>query len=142
MIAIDTNLLVYAHRASTPESKDARDAIERAANTSKIGICLPCIGEFWSVVTHVNAIGRPSSPTEAADFIRMIINGVGAKIWYPGEGFEERCFRLAIELGVGGVRFSDLQIGLIAVENGANVIWTHDRKFLKIPRLKIKDPIG
>ena len=37
MIALDTNLLVYAHRSATPEHKNAGAAIERAAASSGWG---------------------------------------------------------------------------------------------------------
>jgi uncharacterized protein len=143
MIAIDTNLLVYAHRSATPESNAAKAAIEEAANSPMgFGISFPCLGEFWSVVTHPSCTGRPSTPEEASNFVRMLVNEAGAKIWYPGEGFGERCFEAATVLDVMGARYFDLQIGLIALENGADVIWTHDRNFLKLPKLKNKDPIG
>jgi len=46
-----------------------------------------------------------------------------------------------LNLGIHGARIFDLQIALIALENGATEIWTHDRNFLKIPGLKIHDPL-
>gem|GEM_PF-7044891 len=50
MIAVDTNLLVYAHRAGCPEHAAARRAIEEAANdTEGWGIPSSCLFEFWSV---------------------------------------------------------------------------------------------
>jgi hypothetical protein len=50
MIAIDTNLLVYAHRARTPEHARARKAIERAAaDDAGWGIAAASLTEFWAV---------------------------------------------------------------------------------------------
>lgn len=49
MIAIDTNLLGYAHREGFAEHRAARMAIEEAASRSAgCGIPLPCIAEFWT----------------------------------------------------------------------------------------------
>jgi predicted nucleic acid-binding protein len=62
MIAVDTNLLVYAHRARTREHAAARRAIERAAaHAAGWGLPLPVLAEFWAVVTHPSAAGRPST---------------------------------------------------------------------------------
>lgn len=69
MIALDTNLLVYAHRSATPEHKRARAAIERAAASSGWGIAAAVVAEFWSVVTHPAAGGRPSTAAEARGFL-------------------------------------------------------------------------
>lgn len=38
-------------------------------------------------------------------------------------------------------QYFDLQIALIALENSATHIWTHDRNFVGVPGLKIHDPI-
>ena len=50
--------------------------------------------------------------------------------------------QLALDLGVSGPRIFDLQIGLIAFENGATEIWTHDNKFIRIPGLRLHDPFS
>ncbi|MFM8292341.1 MAG: type II toxin-antitoxin system VapC family toxin, partial [Planctomycetia bacterium] len=65
MIAIDTNLLIYAHRSRTAEHRSARRAIEKAIGSSGgCGIALPSIAEFFGIVTHP-AAGQPSTPAEA-----------------------------------------------------------------------------
>jgi hypothetical protein len=142
MIAIDTNLLVYAHRRGTPEHKAAIKSLETAfSDPGGWGIAFPCIAEFWCVVTHPKCTGRPSKPKEAADFIASIIKDGDGQIWLPGHGFTERAINQAETLHIIGPRFFDLQIGLIAIENGAHTLWTHDANFLKIPGLKIIDPL-
>jgi hypothetical protein len=141
MIALDTNLLVYAHRARVPEHRAARRAIEQAAATAGWGIAAPSLPEFWAVVTHPGAAGRPSSPRQAAGFIRALA-AAGAEIWLPGPGFGERLIRLAEDLGVTGPRVFDLQIALVAFEGGATELWTHDRAFVTIPGLVVRDPLA
>lgn len=143
MIAIDTNLLIYAHRTALPEHRGAREAIERASRDPRgWGIALPSIAEFWSVVTHPGSSGRPSTPVQARGFFRELIIEAGAKLWMPHEGFWERLLELARELGVAGPRIFDLQIALTAVENGAVEIWTHDSRFLAFPGLRVQDPLS
>jgi predicted nucleic acid-binding protein len=63
------------------------------------------------------------------------------QVWLPGAGFAERLMQLACDLDVSGVRVFDLQIALTAFENGASEIWTHDADFVRVPGLRIVDPI-
>lgn len=142
MIALDSNLLIYAHRSDTPEHDSARRAIERAANSGRgWGSPLPCLAELWAVVTHPHAVGGPSSGSRASGFIAALV-AAGCRIWSPGEGFWPRLAELATERGISGPRIFDLQIGLIAADHGAHEIWTHDRHFAAPPGLKRVDPLG
>jgi hypothetical protein len=142
MIAIDTNLLVYAQRRNTPEHRTARKAIERASTDPRgWGIPVPCIAEFWCVVTHPASSGGPSPAKEARGFLHSLAESGGANIWIPGTGFWERLTQLASDMKFAGTRVYDLQIALIAVENGATELWSHDRAFAGVPGLLVRDPL-
>lgn len=143
MIAIDTNLLVYAHRTATPEHKGAQRAIEAACNSrSGCGVAAPSIAEFYSVVTHPGSSGRPSSPEEAAAFLRALEEGGGVAVWSQGPQFAARLLQTAADLDVRGVRVFDLQIALCALDGGATELWTHDAGFIKMPGLRLRDPLA
>lgn len=142
MIALDTNLLVYAHRAGLAEHRDARRAIERAAGREEgWGIAQPTLVEFWSVVTHPAATGRPSTAAEAKAFLQTLIRDGGGQVWLPSPGFDERLLDAAASAKVKGPRIFDLQIALLALEHGAREIWTHDRRFLTVSGLRAVDPL-
>lgn len=143
MIAVDTNLLVYAHRAGASQHRAARRALERAANDDAgWGIALASLAEFWSVITHPASTGRPSTPAEASAFLLSLVQSGGAQLWQPGSGFTDRLLALAVDRHIQGPRIFDLQIALTAVENGAREIWTHDRNFLSLPGLRVRDPLA
>ena len=111
MIAVDSNLLVYAHRTSVPEHRAAQRALERAAgDQAGWGITQASVTEFWSVVTHTASAGRPSTPAEASAFLRSLLRDGDAHFWLPGPGFGERLLHLAVDLDVRGPRIVDLQI--------------------------------
>lgn len=141
MIVLDTNILIYAHRSGTSEHQAARQAVEQAYAQGACGIALPSIAEFWSIVTHPKSVGGPSKPQEAQSFIDALVNELGFHICLPGLDFSQRLMQLAGDLGITGIRIFDLQIALIALENSATHIWTHDRNFVGVPGLKIHDPI-
>ena len=143
MIALDTNLLAYAQRRHAPEHDKARDAIEQALSDSRgCGISLPSIAEYWKVVTHPRSEGGPSTPREAEGFFRSLLDQTELQIWIPRPDFTQRLLRNAVDLSVSGHRIFDLQIALIALENGATEIWTHDRDFLKVRGLRVYDPLS
>ncbi len=141
MIALDTNILVYAHRAGVSEHRAAKRSIEELAGSAGgWGIPFPCVAEFWAVVTHPSSIGRPSRPREARQFLDNMVAG-GAKILYPRTGAMERLLELAVRLDVQGARIFDLQIGLICQDSGVREIWSHDRNFVTVPGLVMSDPL-
>ncbi len=141
MIAIDTNLLVYAHRSGLAEHRPARQAIELASRDERgWGITQPSVAEFWSVVTHPASVGGPSTAEQAGKFLRALWQA-GGHVWGPGDGFAGRLVQVAGQLGVQGTRIFDLQIALTAFDNGAAEIWTHDKGFVVFPGLRIHDPL-
>ena len=142
MIAVDTNLLVYAHRAAVPEHRSAQSALEQASRDERgWGVAVSCLAEFWSLVTHPKAAGRPSTPAEAGDFLHALVHDGRLQLWSPGPGFGPRLLQMATELSISGTRIFDLQIALTAFDNGAVEIWSHDRRFASFPGLAVHDPL-
>lgn len=140
MIALDTNLLVYAHWSTAPRHRTGQDAVNRASTSAEgWGFSLPVVGEFWSVATRPTASGRPSTGEEARRFIGAL-QAAGAQIWTPGAGFAVRLARLADDLSAVGPRIFDLQIALTAFEAGATELWTADRSFVSVPGLPVVYP--
>ncbi len=142
MIAVDTNLLVYAHRGGVPEHRSAQRALERASRDKRgWGVAVACLAEFWSLVTHPKATGRQSTPAEALDFFRALVDDGGLRLWSPGHGFGPRLLQAAADLSISGARIFDLQIALTAFDNGATELWSHDRHFTSFPGLSVHDPL-
>jgi toxin-antitoxin system PIN domain toxin len=142
VIAVDTNLLVYAHRSSLPEHRRARRALEQASgNPRGWGIALASVAEFWSVVTH-RAAPRPSTAREATSFLATLETDAAMQVWAPRTGFETRLLQLASDLEVAGARVFDLQIALTVFEHGAAEFWTHDQGFTRVPGLRLVDPLA
>lgn len=142
MIALDTNLLVYAHRRGAAEHGSARQAIERAASQPLgWGIPLPCVAEFWMVVTHPSCPGGASSADLASRFIASLIGSGRGQLWHPLPGFGLRLAQAGSARAVCGARIFELQIAMIAAENGATELWTHHRAFVTVPGLRVVDPL-
>lgn len=143
MIGIDTNLLVYAHRSGAPQHRTARAAIERASlHPRGWGIALPSIAEFLAVVTHPSSAEGPSDPSQARRFIEVLLESGQGLIWQPRPDFGNRLAEAVAAIGLHGPRIFDLQIAMIAQENGARQLWTHDRGFVTTPGLRVIDPLS
>ncbi len=141
MIAVDTNLLVYAHRADVPEHAAAVRVMEPLlTGSTEWGFSVAVGGEFWGVVTHAPLWKRASRPEETARFLTYLIEESGARVFPPSEGFLQRVVKQAARLRVAGARIHDLQIGLMSLESGATELWTHDRQFMAPPGLSVVDP--
>ena len=66
MIAVDTNILVYAHRSEAPFHEQAFECLKSLAEGSqRWGIPVSCIHEFLAVVTNPKVF-RPASRYEQA----------------------------------------------------------------------------
>ena len=143
MIAIDTNLLIYAHREGCSEHRASQEAIERADSLPG-GWCipLPCLLEFWSVVTHVTASGGPTRPDVALRFIEALTAPGHAGILQPAGNFTKRCLQAALRMDVRGARVFDLQIAVLCQDGGVSELWTHDRGFVTLPGLAVHDPLA
>lgn len=142
MIALDTNLLVYAHFANSPEHEAAARALEAARRSRRgWGVAFPAVAEFWRVTTHPSVAPTWDAPRAAAEFLTELWKA-GAVCWLPLMGFERRLIEEAGRLGVRGARVCDLQIALISREAGADQVWTHDRGFLPLAGLAVMDPLA
>ena len=72
MIAVDTNILIYAHRAESPFHARAVAAMDRLASSGRPwGTVWQCVHEFAAIVTHPK-IYRP--PTSMDDCLAEIAN--------------------------------------------------------------------
>lgn len=70
MIAVDTNILVHAHRADAQWSDPARACLQKLAQgRSAWAIPWPCIHEFLAIVTHPRIYTPPSTIEQAIDQI-------------------------------------------------------------------------
>ncbi len=66
MIAIDTNVLVYAHRHDSEWHPQASASVQRLATGQVLwGLPWPCVHEFLAIVTHPRIYDPPSTMAQA-----------------------------------------------------------------------------
>lgn len=137
MIAVDTNVLIAAHRSEHPRHEKATGRLhEIAEGDAPWGLPIFCIGEFLRVTTHARVFTPPSSLEVATEFIDRLLESPSLRLLLPSERFWER-FRCAVERGEArGNLVFDAQIAAVCEEHGALDLVTGDRDFARFPRLR------
>jgi uncharacterized protein len=142
MIAVDTNLLVYAHREDSPWHAAALAAMTGLAEgRAAWAIPWPCAHEFLSIVTHPR-IYRPPSPLAVA--VRALQAWAASPaVRFLGEGSDHltRLAALALAAKVEGPLIHDARIVAICADHGVRELWTADRDFSRFPSLKSRNPL-
>ncbi len=88
MIAVDTNILIYAHRAEFPEHVAARKLLADLAEGPELW-ALPvfCLGEFLRVVTHPAILKPPSDLPAAKRSLEALLDSPSVRVLSPGDRF-------------------------------------------------------
>jgi toxin-antitoxin system PIN domain toxin len=139
MIAVDTNILVHAHRADSPWHEPATRALS-TLGAGHWGIPWPCLHEFYAVVTHPR-IFDPPTPLE--DALLAVESWLGASLPALGET-DEHWPVLADLLRQGrvvGPMVHDARVAAICLQHGIEELWTVDRDFSRFPALRVRNPL-
>jgi toxin-antitoxin system PIN domain toxin len=141
VIAVDTNILVYAHREETPEHVRALGALRTLDEAGHSwGVPWACIHEFFAVVTHARVYDRPSTVQEALTAIDDLL-GMGALLLSESSRHRAVLGRLCQQSDVVGPRVHDARIASICIGHGVSELWTADRDFSRFPELKTRNPL-
>lgn len=143
MIAVDTNILVYAHRTDSPFHRPAVERLRAIAEgVAAWAIPWPCVHEFLAIVTHPR-IYVPSTPPERA------LDQVAAWRDSPslsmiGETLSDHfdlLRELALRAKIAGPAFHDAKIAAICLQHGVQALWSADRDFGRYPELRVINPL-
>ncbi|MBK6998463.1 MAG: PIN domain-containing protein [Rhodoferax sp.] len=142
MIAVDTNLLVYAHRVEVSFHARAFACLERLAQGSRPwGIPVSCLHEFLSIVTNPK-IFRPASDFEQAlDQVDAWLASPQAHVLHSGAQHWRILSDLTRKAKLQGGQFHDARIAAICMENGVSVLYSADRDFGRFQALKTVNPL-
>ena len=142
MIAIDTNILVYARRRESACHEPARKLLTRLAEGSEPwALPWPCVYEVLRVVTHPRVFNSPTPIEVALKFTEAIRSRPNCVPVAPGRRHWEIFARLCTVAGVKGNLVPDAYLAALAIESGSEWITT-DRDYSRFPHLKWRHPLG
>ena len=132
MIAVDTNILVYAHRE---EAALHAAALTRLRELAEGGVpwALPvfCVGEFVRVVTHARIFRPPSDLATALAFLDSLLASPSSRLLLPGPTFPDLFAEASRSGAVHGNLAFDAQLVAVCREHGVAEILTQDRDFAR-----------
>lgn len=144
MLAVDTNVLVYAHRREAPEHARALEQLQvLAAGADAWAIPWPCLYEFFSVVTNVRIWKeRASKPREAWAQVEAWTASPRLRLLSESEGFLTTLAGLVSRPRVHGPIVHDARIAALCLAHGTEALLSRDRDFSLFPELKVRDPFA
>lgn len=134
MIAVDTNILIYAHRAELPKHEAAvRCLVELAEGPAAWALPVFCIGEFLRVITHPRLFDPPFTDAEACIALERLLDSPSGRVIFPGPSYPELLVQAVREADAVGNLVFDAQIVALCREAGASSLLTEDRDFDRFP---------
>lgn len=142
MVAVDSNLLVYAHRQDSPWHAEAlRLILELTNGTQRWAVPWPCVHEFLSVVTHPR-VYRPPTPVQVAcNAMRAWMASPNLALIGEGAGYFDKFEELAVAGKVAGGAVHDARIAAICRHHGVTELWSADRDFSRFTGFKVRNPL-
>lgn len=140
MIAVDTNILIYANRGDGPHGNVAREAMNGLIGTgAPWAIPWPCIHEFLAVASNPRVFANPLDMLVGIDYARRLRDDAGARLLGESALHLDTLARICPR--VTGPRIHDARIAAICIDHGVCELWTADRDFSYFPDLRTRNPL-
>lgn len=141
MIAVDTNILVYANRRTTPDwHEPAKASLERLANgRAPWGLPWSVVHEFVAVVTRLRH--SPATLDEAFDFVERLTSSDSCVALAEPVDYLPTLRDLATGGRATGPLVFDARIAATCLTHGVRELWTADRDFGRFPALRTRNPL-
>lgn len=142
MIAVDTNILVYAHREDSPFHQKAAQCItELAEGRASWAIPWPCIHEFFAIVTHPRIYKPPSPIDHAVDQLEAWFESPTLVMLSESRTHWSILKSMATSAHLVGPMIHDARIAAICMQNGVSELLSADRDFGRFPEFKTRNPL-
>jgi toxin-antitoxin system PIN domain toxin len=142
LIAVDTNIFVYAHRGEALFHREAAEALaELVAGSVRWAVPWACLHEFFSVTTHPRVFRPPSTTAEALEALDRWLEVPNLVVLTETDVHRETLRTLVTAGQIVGPKIHDARIAAICLEHGVRELWSADRDFGRFPALKVVNPL-
>lgn len=142
MIALDTNILVYAHREDAPFHQPAvRCVTELAEGRTAWAIPWPCLHEFLAIVTRQGIYNPPTPLAVALDDVDALLESPTLVLLAESDQHWPELRALLTTSRVTGGRIHDARIATLCRQHGVRELWSADRDFGRFPNLRVANPL-
>ena len=142
MIAVDTNILVYAHRVDSPWHGPARKCVqELAEGGAPWAVPWPAVHEFLAIVTH-QRIFRPPSPLDKALFqVDAWLESPTLRLIGELGGYWRELKALLAAGKATGPMTHDARIVAICRQHGVKTLCSADRDLTRFAGIRVVNPL-
>lgn len=141
MIAVDTNVLVYAEIVNSPHHRKAREILGQLAQGNlPWALPWPCVYEFLRVVTHPRVYHPPAPMEVALADLRVILTSPSLVLLSETPRHAEVMESVIAASGATANLVHDAHIAALCLEHGVSGILTGDRDFSRFSGLQIVNP--
>lgn len=142
MIAVDSNVLVYAHRADSRWHEPARQLIRELAEArARWAIPWPSIHEFLAITTHPGIYDPPTPLDVALDQVSAWLEAPSLILLSESDGYAELLERALRQSEATGPRVHDARIAALCLYHGVDELRSADRDFGRFPDIKVRNPL-
>jgi toxin-antitoxin system PIN domain toxin len=142
VIAIDTNILVYAHREDSTWHEAAEGCLfQEAQSGAPWAIPWPCIHEFLAIVTHPRIYDPPTPLGDALEQATCWLEVSTVVMLAETAGYWQTLHDLLEASRVAGPRVHDARIAALCRHHGVTELWTADRDFGRFAGLRFRNPL-
>jgi uncharacterized protein len=142
MIALDTQILVFAHREDSPFHAAARAVLgELAEGTAPWALPWPVVHEFLAIVTHPRLYRPPSTQEQAFAFIEAVLASPSLRLLGEGPAHLATLKRLCQAGRIAGPVIHDARIAALCLDHKVRELWSADRDFSRCKGLRVRNPL-
>lgn len=143
MIAIDTNILVYARRAESANHEQALKLLTGLAEGEDAwALPWPCVYEFLRLVTHPRVFDPPTGIEAALEDLESLFESPSLTLLGEGPKHASHLLRTVSQGQAAGNLAHDAHIAALALEHGVRELWTTDRDFSRFSGLHVRNPFS
>lgn len=141
MIALDTNILVYARREEAPHHRRAKEILQDfAEGDAPWALPWPCLYEFIRVVTHPKVFDPPSALGDILEDLDSLLQSPALTLLREGPRHALFMDRLLKSSQAVGNLVHDAHIAALIAEHGVRELWTADRDFARFSGIRVRNP--
>jgi hypothetical protein len=142
VIALDTNILVYAHREDSPFHDLAYACLASLAEgRAAWAIPWPCVHEFLAIVTHPRIYAPPTPLPLGLEQVDAWLESPTLVLLAEADTHWP-ALRGMLETGrIAGPQVHDARIAALCLQHGVRELWTVDRDFGRFPDLIAVNPL-
>jgi toxin-antitoxin system PIN domain toxin len=142
MIAVDSNIFVYAHREDSPWHPAAdRPLTSLAESGAQWVIPWPCVHEFLAITTHPRIFNPPTPISRAIEALDAWFESPSVHLIGEAPGYWEELKSVIRSGRISGGATHDARIYAICRLHGVRELWSADRDFTHFKGIRVVNPL-